>query len=203
MFDVRPSTYFWWDARGWRRDIRQGEGCEQHDALAPALFALGPSDNTPLCCAPTKADFFSHFFASAHVRSECPILNDLYVLTTAGRARDGLNTTVHSRHSIAELGGDVWHSDNPPSERGIAVQGSPLGHPEFTSAWAEQRVHTERQLLDHLPWPTRAHDEAIWHTVQKCLGRVFRAGSNRGASNRRPDEKNYCDDNSCLQVVSD
>jgi len=33
-------TYYWWDAKGVRHTIQQGEGCEQGDALAPALFAL-------------------------------------------------------------------------------------------------------------------------------------------------------------------
>ena len=40
----QASTYYWWDASGARRSIRQGEGCEQGDALAPALCALGQRD---------------------------------------------------------------------------------------------------------------------------------------------------------------
>jgi len=38
------STYVWWDADGQRHDVLQGEGCEQGDALAPALFALAQHD---------------------------------------------------------------------------------------------------------------------------------------------------------------
>eukprot|EP00439_Symbiodinium_sp_Y106_P008901 s6995_g1.t1 len=34
----QQSTNFWWDADGQRRTILQGEGCEQGDALAPALY---------------------------------------------------------------------------------------------------------------------------------------------------------------------
>ena len=41
LFYGQPSTYRWWDAEGCCRDIQQGEGCEQGDALAPALFSLG------------------------------------------------------------------------------------------------------------------------------------------------------------------
>ena len=41
LFYGRPSTYCWWDESGQCRDIAQGEGCEQGDPLAPALFALG------------------------------------------------------------------------------------------------------------------------------------------------------------------
>ena len=36
-----PSTYLWWDAAGNCREVSQGEGCEQGDPLAPALYALG------------------------------------------------------------------------------------------------------------------------------------------------------------------
>ena len=45
----KQSTYFWWDQDGQRRTIHQGEGCEQGDALAPALYALGQHD----CCRRT------------------------------------------------------------------------------------------------------------------------------------------------------
>ena len=41
MFCGQPSVYSWWDDRGRHREIQQGEGCEQGDALAPALYALG------------------------------------------------------------------------------------------------------------------------------------------------------------------
>ena len=35
------STYFWWDAEGRRHESSQGDGCEQGDALAPALKLPG------------------------------------------------------------------------------------------------------------------------------------------------------------------
>ena len=45
VFYGRPSTYCWWDSAGRLRDIPQGEGCEQGDPLAPALFALGQHES--------------------------------------------------------------------------------------------------------------------------------------------------------------
>ena len=38
LFYGQPSVYCWWDDSGTCRDICQAEGCEQGDALAPALF---------------------------------------------------------------------------------------------------------------------------------------------------------------------
>ena len=101
---------------------------------------------------------------------------------------------------IAELGEDVWRSDKPPAQRGVVVLGSPVGHPAFVQAWAEERLRTEQQLLDQLPklqcaWlllrlcaspranhairtmpPSQsaayasAHDAAVWATLQAFLG---------------------------------
>ena len=45
LFYMQPSVYCWWDATGTCRDIHQAEGCEQGDALAPALFLLGQHDS--------------------------------------------------------------------------------------------------------------------------------------------------------------
>ena len=44
LFYGQASAYLWWDADGNCRDVRQGEGCEQGDPLAPALYALGQHD---------------------------------------------------------------------------------------------------------------------------------------------------------------
>ena len=43
MFYGRPSTYSWWDDQGRCRDVKQGEGCEQGDPLAPAYCSLWAS----------------------------------------------------------------------------------------------------------------------------------------------------------------
>ena len=164
MFYGSPSTYCWWDANGCCRDIKQGEGCKQGNALAPALFALGQH-------------YALHQAATAlHPEdSLVAFLDDLYVITTPPRARAALDETVGTVESrcgiasnlgktrvigveagppppgIAELGEDVWRSDKPPAQRGVVVLGSPVGHPAFVQAWAEERLRTEQQLLDQLP----------------------------------------------------
>ena len=33
----------------------------------------------------------------------------------------------------------------------MVLLGSPICHPDFVRAWADERIHPERQLLDHLP----------------------------------------------------
>ena len=76
MFDGSPSTYCWWDANGCCRDIEQGEGCEQGDALAPALFALGQHDALHQAAAALHPE-----------DSLVAFLDDLYVITTPPRAR--------------------------------------------------------------------------------------------------------------------
>ena len=88
----QQSTYFWWDQDGQRRTIHQGEGCEQGDALAPALYALGQHD------ALVAAD--------EQLRPrEClaAFLDDVYLVTTPLCAR--------ARHSM---------SQRPPSRPGRA-----------------------------------------------------------------------------------
>ena len=83
LFYGGQSSYCWWDAEGRCRDVAQGEGCEQGDPLAPALFALG--QHSALCSA-----------ASALHPAETLVafLDDLYVVTTRGRARECRDTVV-------------------------------------------------------------------------------------------------------------
>ena len=44
FFNGQASAYCWWDAAN-LREIRQGEGCEQGDPLAPALIAQGQHES--------------------------------------------------------------------------------------------------------------------------------------------------------------
>ena len=37
------------------------------------------------------------------------------------------------------------------AQRGVVVLGSPVGHPAFVQAWAEDRLRAEQELLDQLP----------------------------------------------------
>ena len=218
LFYGRPSTYCWWDESGQCRDIAQGEGCEQGDPLAPALFALG--QHAALCQASSALHGSERLLA---------FLDDLYVLTTRERAREARDTVVQAvqegcgiasnegktrvySHAggepppgIAELGADVWRGNKRSSERGLKVLGTPIGHPHFIASWAESRMLTERELLNQLPrlpdlqcaWLllamcaspranhalrtvppldiagyAQAHDDAVWETLQACLGGV-------------------------------
>ena len=160
----QQSTYFWWDQDGQRRTIHQGEGCEQGDALAPALYALGQHD------ALVAAD--------EQLRpGEClaAFLDDVYLVTTPSRAREALDvvtssietragvtanlgkTRVYNRDGgpappgIAELGANVWRGDAPEAERGFVALGTPLGHPRFVAAHTDTRLLDEARLLQELP----------------------------------------------------
>ena len=110
------------DADGQRRTILQGEGCEQGDALAPALYALGQHD------ALVAAD--------AQLRpGEClaAFLDDVYVVTTPARAREALDvvtSSIETRAGVAvNLGKTPPHVD--PADRRrldvVAYGATPLG----------------------------------------------------------------------------
>ena len=73
--------------------IRQGESCEQGDALAPALYALGQHD--ALVAADGRLQ-----------PGEClaAFLDDVYVVTTPARAREALDvvtTSIQDRAGVA------------------------------------------------------------------------------------------------------
>ena len=141
-------------------DVPQGEGCEQGDPLAPALFAL--AQHEALRTAASQLHPEDAFMA---------FLDDLYVVTSPGRARAALDTTtqaVSGSHpsgqdagdrsrdrptppGIAELGEAVWRGDKAPAERGVVVLGTPIGHADFVCAWTAERLHEELKLLQQLP----------------------------------------------------
>ena len=79
------------------------------------------------------------------VEDQCGIASNLgktrVIAAEAGPAPPG----------IAELGDDVWRGDKSDAQRGVVVLGSPLGHPAFVQAWAEERLRAEQELLDQLP----------------------------------------------------
>ncbi|CAE7915925.1 unnamed protein product, partial [Symbiodinium sp. KB8] len=158
MFYGRPSTYSWWDDQGRCRDVKQAEGCEQGDPLAPALFALGQHDALHRAAAGLHPD-----------DSLVAFLDDIYITTTPSRARTSLDMTVKAvvdhcgigsnlgktraigarggppPPGIAELGDEVWRGDLCPEQRGIVVLGTPIGHQDFVQAWAARRLEEEER----------------------------------------------------------
>ena len=79
------------------------------------------------------------------VAAHCGIASNL------GKTRAIAAEAIPAPPGIAELGDEVWRGDKPEAQRGVVVLGTPLGHPAFVQAWAEDRMRLERQLLDHLP----------------------------------------------------
>ena len=149
---------------GVRRSIRQGEGCEQGDALAPALYALG--QHAALVAADQRLQ-----------PGEClaAFLDDVYVVTTPARAREALDvvttsiqdlagvaanlgkTRVYNRAGgpapagIAELGEAVWTGNAPEAARGFLALGTPIGHPAYVASHTDARLREEARLLQELP----------------------------------------------------
>ncbi|CAL1131071.1 unnamed protein product [Cladocopium goreaui] len=80
-----PSEFLWWEQHNVCHRVPHGEGLEQGDALAPALFALGQHD------ALTGA-------AEQLLPTEClaAYLDDLYVVTTPDRARLAYDTVTRA-----------------------------------------------------------------------------------------------------------
>ena len=127
LFYGQPSVYCWWDDSGTCRDICQAEGCEQGDALAPALFSLGQHDGLERAAAELRPG-----------EELLAYLDDLYVITSSARAKPVLDvvatrveehcgiaskvgkTRVYNTTGgpapcgVAELGEEVWRSDRPP-----------------------------------------------------------------------------------------
>ena len=181
LFYGQPSTYCWWDAEGCCRDIQQGEGCEQGDALAPALFSLGQHGG--LEQASSQLQRGERLLA---------FLDDLYILTpTPARARPARDMVVAAVEAhcgiasnegktrvfaigqidappgITQLGEDVWRGDSqPPAQRGVVVLGTPIGHPAFVRAWSEERLRDEQALLEQL---TQLPDlQCAWLLLAMC-----------------------------------
>ena len=114
-FYARQSVYLRWDSQGVCHRILHGEGCEQGGPLAPALCALAQHDGLAA--------------ASQGLRSGdrlAAFLDDLYVFTTASRARD----------SIDAVTGAVEEYAGVSSNLGKTRVYSRAGSPRHCRAWA-------------------------------------------------------------------
>ena len=164
LFYGQPSVYCWWDDSGTCRDICQAEGCEQGDALAPALVSLAQHDGLERAAAELRPG-----------EELLAYLDDLYVITSSARAKPALDVvaTCVEEHcgiasnvgktriynttggpapcGVAELGEEVWRSDRPLPERGFTALGVPIGHCDHVREWGQRRLREEQALLDHLP----------------------------------------------------
>ena len=113
-FYARQSVYLWWDSPGVCHRILQGEGCEQGDPLAPALYALAQHDGLAA--------------ASQGLRSGdrlAAFLDDLYVSTTASRARDSIDAITGAVEEYAGVSSNlgktrVYSRAGGPPPPGIA-----------------------------------------------------------------------------------
>ena len=159
------STYLWWDAEGRRHEISQGDGCEQGDALAPALYSLAQHDALAAAQGRLQPGEFLAAF-----------LDDLYLVTTPARARSALDDVTRTVErqagvaanlgktrvyrasggppppDIAVLGPEVWcGGDSEPATCGFVALGVPIGHTEFVRRTLAARLEEERRLLHELP----------------------------------------------------
>ena len=179
VFYGAQSSYSWFDDQGTVHEIVQGEGIEQGDSLAPALFA------------------FAQHEALVHASRTLPAgdrlyayLDDICVLTTrdhgrhaydvvsraieghAGIASNAGKTRVYHQDpgppppGIDQLGPDVWVGNQPPAQRGFVALGVPIGHPEFIACHLQARLAAKAELLEELP---RLPDlQAAWLLLLFC-----------------------------------
>ena len=92
QFYGRTSVYYWWDDAGTRHTILQGEGCEQGDALAPALFALAMHE----ALVHSQAQLQEGEFLAA-------FLDDIYLVTQPGRARAAFDSTTRIIQEVTAM----------------------------------------------------------------------------------------------------
>ena len=191
----QPSSYSWWDATGACRTVPQGEGCEQGDALAPALFALG--QHKALCRPAAELHQNDALLGQCNEGRRDSLWHRLQLRQNKGvragtapaAASWGKRCGEGTSHRLSE----AWLSSAPQL----------IGHPDFVQAWAAESMQEERKLLQQLPelpdlqcsWllfsmcasprakhalrtlpPSEsrgyaaAHNEAIRKTLQACLG---------------------------------
>ena len=144
LFYGQPSTYCWWDAEGCCRDIQQGQGCEQGDALAPALFSIGQHGGLERASSQLQ-----------HGERLLAFLDDLYILTPtparARPARDMVVAAVEAHCGIASNEGKtrvfaIGRIDGPPGPSPQPPGIAPLAVGTASQCLADSRA--ERPSLD-------------------------------------------------------
>ena len=122
-FYARQSVYLWWDGAGACHRILQGDGCEQGDALAPALFAL--AQHAALVAASQQlrpGEFLAAF------------LDDLYIVTVPNRARAALEAVSSAVEELAGVAANlgktrVYNRAATAAPPGICFSSSARGRP--------------------------------------------------------------------------
>ena len=154
-----PSIFHWWDDQGAHHVITQGEGVEQGDPLAPALYALGQHHALEVAAAQLLPDEVLAAY-----------LDDVYIICQPDRARPAFDivsraieghagvaansgkTRVFTRAGgpappgVETLGPDVWRGGDSP-ECGLVALGAPIGSADFVAAHAHGRLEQETGLL--------------------------------------------------------
>ncbi|CAE7949518.1 unnamed protein product, partial [Symbiodinium sp. KB8] len=140
---LAPSSYSWWDATGACRTVPQGEGCEQGDALAPALFALG--QHKALCRPAAELHQNDALLGQCNEGRRDSLWHRLQLRQNKGvragtapaAASWGKRCGEGTSHRLSE----AWLSSAPQL----------IGHPDFVQAWAAESMQEERKLLQQLP----------------------------------------------------
>ena len=167
----QDSTYTWTDQEGTTHTIQQGEGVEQGDPLAPALFSLA------IHAALVEASQFLQPGESIFA-----FLDDVYSVTAADRAAivaahtarciqqgAGVEPKLGKFAMWSRAGGPeppgirellgvqpspdrepVWKGDLPPERNGVVILGTPVGQPEFVRRFLRERISVEQELWDIL-----------------------------------------------------
>jgi len=178
--DLVPFVRMWYGQRStYLRQIFQGEGVEQGDALAPALFALGIHQALVEAATRLGRDEFliayldDVYIKTSRERSRAAfdvvtgsLLRNAHIDTNLGKCRVYGRRTDAAPANVQSLGADVWRSDRPAPERGVKVLGTPVGSPEFVAAHLDACLQEEQVLLDRL---TRMPDpQSAWLVLMFC-----------------------------------
>ena len=174
QFYGNPSSFLWEDDEGTTHEIRQGEGGEQGDPLMPMLYALG--QHPALCAIQSKFHggehllaFLDDVYAVSPPKRTCDIHgfcdDDLWahsriqihagktqIWNRAGVVPPGHDALLRAAQTV-DPHAKLWCGDldDPVSERGIKVLGTPLGHRAYVEAQLQRTADDHQQLLDRIP----------------------------------------------------